>query len=192
MVAATSPRILGLFASLPMRHNPYVRTALLSAPRRAMTRMNDQGVDYPVQKPNVEWMAQLSQDEFEILRRKGTERPGTGEYNQFFPQEGYFACVGCKQPLYSAQAKFESGCGWPAFDKIIQGAVVTKTDSSLGMVRVEILCSGCGGHLGHVFEGEGYTPTMERHCVNSLAVKYVKGEIPDGKGEEPVLPTRSK
>ena len=114
------------------------------------------------------------------------------EYNKFYPKEGHFACAGCGQPLYSAQSKFDSGCGWPAFDKIVEGAVVTQTDSSLGMQRVEIMCGGCGGHLGHVFEGEGFTQSMERHCVNSLSVKYVDAPLPDGSTEVKVLPPFEK
>jgi len=147
-------------------------------------------MEYPVKKTTNEWLESLSREEFVILREKGTERPGTGEYNKFYPKQGHFACTGCGQALYSAQAKFDSGCGWPAFDKIVSGSVVTETDTSLGMTRVEIMCGGCGGHLGHVFEGEGFTETMERHCVNSLSIKYVDAPLPDGKGEEPVLPTR--
>ena len=80
----------------------------------------------------------------------------------------------------------------PAFDKIVEGAVVTQTDRSLGMTRVEIMCAGCGGHLGHVFEGEGFTETMERHCVNSLSMKYVDAPLPDGSTEKKVLPPREK
>ncbi|KAL3909227.1 MAG: hypothetical protein SGPRY_009503, partial [Prymnesium sp.] len=125
--------------------------------------MNDQGVSYSRQKSDAEWKKELNDEQFYILRKKGTERPGTGEYNKFYPNEGHFVCAACKQPLYSAkQAKFDSGCGWPAFDKIYEGAVVTETDASLGMVRVEIMCSGCGGHLGHVFEGEGFTEVRKR------------------------------
>merc|ERR1712185_678691 len=87
---------------------------------------------------------------FAVLRKKGTERPGTSEWNKFYPKTGHFQCAApsCAQPLYSTQAKFDSGCGWPAFDKIVEGAVVTATDNSLGMKRVEIMCAGCGGHLG--------------------------------------------
>jgi methionine-R-sulfoxide reductase len=94
--------------------------------------------------------------------------------------EGHFACRACNAPLYSAEAKFKSGCGWPAFDKCYKGAVATVTDSSFGMRRVEILCAACGGHLGHVFEGERMTPTNERHCVNSVSFS---------SGTQPVLPS---
>ena len=126
-----------------------------------------------MKKTTNEWMTELAPEQFEILRNKGTERPGTGEYNKFYPKEGHFACAGCGQALYSAQSKFYSGCGWPAFDKIVEGAVVTETDSSLGMVRVEIMCSNCGGHLGHVFEGEGFTPV--RRFSNAVQPGHLTG-----------------
>lgn len=105
-------------------------------------------------------------------------------------QEGHFTCRACGKPLYSAAAKFDSGCGWPAFDKIVQDSVVTKTDNSFGMMRVEIMCAGCGGHLGHVFEGERFTSTNERHCVNSLSVQYVDAPLPDDATDVKLLPER--
>ena len=91
------------------------------------------------------------------------------------PGEGYFECRACKNPLYSAEAKFKSGCGWPAFDKCYKNAVEVTEDNSHGMRRIEITCASCAGHLGHVFVGEHMTPTNERHCVNSVSVKFVKG-----------------
>ena len=112
--------------------------------------MLSEGVEYTVKKSDDEWKAELDDARYYILREKGTERPGTSELNKFYPKDGHFQCAGCGQPLYSAAAKFDSGCGWPAFDKIVEGAVVTQTDVSLGMSRVEIMCSSCGGHLGHV------------------------------------------
>lgn len=123
-----------------------------------------------------EWKKFLTGEEYKIIRLKGTEYPGTGEYDGFYPKEGYFACRACGNPLYSAESKFKSGCGWPAFDKCYKGSVKTIADSSLGMRRVEILCANCEGHLGHVFEGERMTPTNERHCVNSVSVRYVKAK----------------
>lgn len=148
---------------------------------------NDQGVEYPISKSEDDWKSELTGEEYYVLRQKGTERPGTSEYNKFYPKDGHFACAACAQPLYSSQAKFDSGCGWPAFDKIVDGAVVTATDNTMGMQRIEIMCGACGGHLGHVFKGEGFTPTMERHCVNGISVKYVDAPLPDGAVEKPVL-----
>lgn len=124
------------------------------------------------------WREKLSREEYRILRQKGTEMGGTGEYNKFAPVEGFFKCAGCGNPLYSAQSKFDSGCGWPAFDKCYTGSVKTETDFSFGMKRVEIMCNACGGHLGHVFEGESFTATNERHCVNSVSIKFDKGTPP--------------
>ncbi len=128
----------------------------------------------PLTKSDAEWQATLSREEYHVLRQKGTERAGTGEYDKFYPKEGHFACRACGSPLYSAAAKFSSGCGWPAFDKCYKDAVAIEVDSSYGMRRVEIMCARCGGHLGHVFEGEHMTPTNERHCVNSVSVRFIK------------------
>jgi peptide-methionine (R)-S-oxide reductase len=138
-------------------------------------------------KTDAEWKKVLSPEEYRVIRQKGTESAGTGEYNKFKPKEGYFACKACGQPLYTYQAKFDSGCGWPAFDKCVKGSVKTHVDNSFFMKRIEITCAKCDGHLGHVFEGEGFTPTDERHCVNSVSVKYVKEPLPAGVEEEALL-----
>ncbi|CAI9781814.1 unnamed protein product [Fraxinus pennsylvanica] len=121
-------------------------------------------------KSEEEWRAILSPEQFQILRQKGTEYPGTGEYDKFF-EEGIYKCAGCGTPLYRSTTKFNSGCGWPAFYEGIPGAINRNPDPD-GM-RVEITCAACGGHLGHVFKGEGFrTPTDERHCVNSISLKF--------------------
>jgi peptide-methionine (R)-S-oxide reductase len=124
----------------------------------------------PKDMTEADWKAVLEPKAYHVLRQKGTEPARTGEYDKFYPTEGHFVCGGCKTPLYSAEAKFKSGCGWPAFDKCYKGAVTTVTDTSYGIKRVEILCAACNGHLGHVFEGEHMTPTNERHCVNSVGL----------------------
>jgi len=124
------------------------------------------------QKSEQEWRAVLSPEQFRVLREKGTERPGTGEYDKH-SVEGVYSCAGCGTPLYKSATKFNSGCGWPAFFDAIPGAVSRHEDRSFGSVRTEIVCTACGGHLGHVFKGEGYnTPTDERHCVNSVSLKF--------------------
>eukprot|EP01012_Entosiphon_sulcatum_P027809 TRINITY_DN3355_c0_g1_i3.p1 TRINITY_DN3355_c0_g1~~TRINITY_DN3355_c0_g1_i3.p1 ORF type:complete len:146 (+),score=24.31 TRINITY_DN3355_c0_g1_i3:122-559(+) len=130
-----------------------------------------------VELPDAEWRQRLTAQEYEVLRNKGTERAFTGEYEKFQPSEGYFACRGCGQPLYTAASKFHSGCGWPAFDKFIKGAV-KPPDGEDWSWYMEILCSRCDGHLGHVFHGENLTETNERHCVNSVSVKYHPGPLP--------------
>nr|KIM44551.1 hypothetical protein M413DRAFT_67576 [Hebeloma cylindrosporum h7] len=123
-------------------------------------------------KSESEWRAILSPEQFRILRQKGTERAGTGEYDKH-SEPGVYSCAGCATPLYKSTTKFNSGCGWPAFFDAIPGAVSRHEDNTWGMKRIEITCTACGGHLGHVFQGEGYpTPTDERHCVNSVSLKF--------------------
>eukprot|EP00183_Erythrolobus_madagascarensis_P006601 CAMPEP_0185844222 /NCGR_PEP_ID=MMETSP1354-20130828/464_1 /TAXON_ID=708628 /ORGANISM="Erythrolobus madagascarensis, Strain CCMP3276" /LENGTH=181 /DNA_ID=CAMNT_0028543849 /DNA_START=228 /DNA_END=773 /DNA_ORIENTATION=+ len=141
---------------------------------------------FAMEKTEEEWKKELSKEEYHVLRQKGTERPHTGEYNKFYPTEGHFACRACGNPLYSAKAKFDSGCGWPAFDKTYAGALKTNVDRSFGSVRTEIVCARCGGHLGHVFSGEGFTQTNERHCVNSLSIKFVEEDLQGAPPESKV------
>ncbi|PKA54852.1 Peptide methionine sulfoxide reductase B5 [Apostasia shenzhenica] len=122
------------------------------------------------QRTEEEWRAVLSPEQFRILRLKGTEYPGTGKYDKFL-EEGIYECAGCGAPLYKSSTKFNSGCGWPAFYDGLPGAINKSVDAD--GVRVEITCAACGGHLGHVFKGEGFkTPTDERHCVNSISLKF--------------------
>jgi methionine-R-sulfoxide reductase len=112
----------------------------------------------------------LTPEEERVIINKGTEAPFTGEYDEFF-EEGTYNCRRCGASLYTSNRKFNSGCGWPSFDQEIPGAVRRLPDPD-GM-RTEIQCAACGAHLGHVFEGEGFTPTDTRHCVNSLSLKFV-------------------
>jgi len=136
-----------------------------------------------MKKSEDEWQAVLSKEQFRILREKGTEAPFTGEYDKHQPDSGVYTCAGCDAPLYKATHKFKSGCGWPAYFDSIPGAVTRHTDSAFGMQRTEIVCSNCGGHLGHVFKGEGYaTPTDERHCVNSVSLKFGPEDKIEGGG----------
>ena len=130
-------------------------------------------MSYPLEKSSNEWQAQLNPEQFRILREKGTEAPYSGKYDKHHPSEGVYTCAGCNAPLYTAKQKFKSGCGWPAFFDTVPGAVTRHSDRMFGMERTEIVCSNCGGHLGHVFKGEGYpTPTDERHCVNSVSLNF--------------------
>ena len=117
-----------------------------------------------------EWRAQLTADEYTVLREKGTERAFTGEYRNVF-EDGMYHCRGCGEALFESTSKFDAGCGWPSFDRAASGsAVIEDKDMSHGMTRTEILCEKCGGHLGHVFP-DGPTETGLRYCVNSLSVK---------------------
>ncbi|KAK7976490.1 hypothetical protein PG989_014953 [Apiospora arundinis] len=146
-------------------------------------------MSYPDQRNNDEWRAVLNKEQFRILREKGTEAPFTGKYDKHLPESGVYTCAGCEAPLYKANHKFKSGCGWPAYFDSIPGAVTRHEDSTLGMSRTEIVCSNCGGHLGHVFKGEGYaTPTDERHCVNSVSLNF----SPEDKAAEGAKTGESK
>lgn len=113
---------------------------------------------------------ELTPKEEAVIAGKATEPPFSGEYDEFF-QDGTYVCRRCDNPLFSSAAKFHSGCGWPSFDGHFPGAVRVERDAD--GIREEILCAQCGGHLGHVFRGEKYTPQDTRHCVNSLSVRFV-------------------
>ena len=115
----------------------------------------------------------LSPEERYVIEMKGTERPFTGEYDAFY-EDGVYICRRCNAALYLSDDKFDAHCGWPAFDQEIPDAVNQLPDPD-GM-RTEVECSNCGGHLGHVFFGEGFTPTNARHCINSLSMRFVPGD----------------
>ena len=122
------------------------------------------------QKTDEEWRTTLTPEQFHVLREHGTERAGTSPLNRE-KREGTFTCGACGQPLFTSDTKFESGTGWPSFYRPIEGAIATTTDQSYGMTRVEVHCSQCGGHLGHVFP-DGPKPTGERYCMNGVALRF--------------------
>ena len=123
-----------------------------------------------VQKSEEQWRQELTPEQYRVLRQKGTERAFTGEYDHVFA-DGVYRCAGCGAELFESETKYDSGCGWPAFYAPASGeAVDQEVDTTLGMVRVEVTCSNCGGHLGHVFP-DGPHPTGQRYCINSAALK---------------------
>jgi peptide-methionine (R)-S-oxide reductase len=140
---------------------------------------------FPVAKTDEAWQASLTPKQYAVLRRHDTEYPGTSPLLEEH-RDGMFACAGCGQPLFTSDTKYESGSGWPSFYAAVEGAVGTSKDRSLGMSRVEIYCSRCGGHLGHVFP-DGPLPTGRRYCTNGASLTFKaseeRGEEARGGGE---------
>lgn len=128
--------------------------------------------DEIAQLTEQDWQNRLTADEYYVLRQKGTERPFTGLYTDVF-ETGVYRCKGCHAKLFDSDSKYHSGCGWPSFDKTINDNVLTETlDLSHGMRRIEVTCSNCGGHLGHVFPDGPRETTGTRYCINSIAIDF--------------------
>ncbi len=127
-----------------------------------------------IKKTEEQWLEQLGPEAYKVLRQKGTERPFSGEYEKFW-EAGTYVCKACGEELFQSETKFDAGCGWPSFYESIDKSKVTELkDTSHGMIRVEVVCSNCGGHLGHVFP-DGYgTPTGLRYCINSVSLGFKK------------------
>ncbi len=129
-------------------------------------------MSFPVERSDSEWRALLTPEQFEVLRRAGTERPFTGELNDE-SRDGLYRCGGCGNELFVSGTKFDAGCGWPSFYETVRPeAVILREDHSLSRVRTEVLCAACGGHLGHVFDDGFGTPTGNRFCMNSVALSF--------------------
>ncbi|MBN4057952.1 peptide-methionine (R)-S-oxide reductase MsrB [Olleya sp. AH-315-K02] len=127
---------------------------------------------YEISKTEAEWKAQLSDIEYYVLREAGTERPFSSPLDKNY-EEGVFVCVACNTPLFKSEHKFDSGTGWPSFDREIKGNVAFGTDNKLGYSRNEEHCATCGGHLGHVFNDGPIDTTGKRHCINGVALKFI-------------------
>jgi len=128
----------------------------------------------PITKSDAEWAETLTPEQYRVLRQHATERPGTSPLNQE-KRAGTFACAGCGQQLFQAETKYESCSGWPSFFAPVDGAVEAHEDRSLGMVRTEVHCARCGGHLGHVFP-DGPKPTGQRFCINGVALSFTPSD----------------
>jgi len=139
------------------------------------TTMKSQEMNYKVSKTNEEWEKQLTPIQYSILREKATERPYTGRFDKFY-ERGIYYCAGCGAELFESATKFDSGCGWPSFyDPSKPHHVKEIPDTSHGMIRTEVVCAACGGHLGHVFD-DGPEPTGKRYCINSAALDFKKSD----------------
>ena len=127
--------------------------------------------NFEINKTEDEWRSILTPEQFRILRKHGTERAGTSPLDKIY-EDGTYLCTGCNQPLFTSDTKFNSGTGWPSFFQPIDGAIETSIDKSLFMTRVEVHCSRCGGHLGHVFN-DGPAPTGKRYCMNGVSLQFI-------------------
>ena len=152
----------------------YVFSCQYSQNKIEISSNKKQNISNKMKKTEVEWKSSLTDQEYRILREKGTERAFTGKYDGHF-EEGVYNCAGCGTQLFESETKYRSGCGWPAFYDAIPGAIEEHDDNTLGMRRIEITCSKCDGHLGHVFN-DGPKPTGLRYCVNSVSMDFQPGK----------------
>lgn len=139
------------------------------------TKQNGEVMEEKVVRTEEEWKKILTPEEYNVLRQKGTERAFTGKYDKHF-DEGVYKCAACDNVLFESDTKYDSGCGWPSFfTPLAKDRVIYEEDRSYGMVRTEVMCAKCGGHLGHVFD-DGPEPTGLRYCMNSVSLKFEKKE----------------
>ncbi|MDO1500818.1 peptide-methionine (R)-S-oxide reductase MsrB [Winogradskyella maritima] len=148
-----------------------ILTVLFSCNSSAQKAKSEKAESFPVNKTEAEWKAELTDQEFYVLRKAGTERPFTSPLNKNY-EVGTYHCAGCGTALFKSEHKFDSGTGWPSFDREIKGNVAFSTDYNLGYARTEEHCATCGGHLGHVFNDGPRDTTGKRHCINGVALDF--------------------
>ena len=151
-----------------------ITTLLFNCNSTAQKKSKENNTDktYEVTKTEAEWKSQLTEKEYYVLRKAGTERSFTSPLNKNY-DEGTYVCKACDTPLFKSEHKFDSGTGWPSFDKEIKGNVAYSTDRDLGYTRTEEHCATCGGHLGHVFNDGPKNTTGKRHCINGVSLKFI-------------------
>ena len=152
-----------------------VAAILLSCNTSAQKKEKTEKETFPVTKTDAEWKEQLTKMQYYVLREAGTERAFTSPLNKNY-KDGVYHCAGCDTPLFKSEHKFDSGTGWPSFDREIEGNVAFSTDYKIGYARTEEHCAACGGHLGHVFNDGPRATTGKRHCINGVALKFVPTE----------------
>lgn len=140
----------------------------------SLTAQENSKMTKKITKTDAEWKKILTPEQYHILREKGTDQPGDYGYTNTFEKGTYF-CAACNAQLFKSNSKYESHCGWPSFDDAIKGAIEYHQDTTFGMVRTEITCARCGGHLGHIFDDGPKDTTGKRYCVNTTSIKFVKG-----------------
>lgn len=157
----------------------FILALLVSCQSKAQEKdkKEEQKKEYKVSKTEAEWKKLLTPDEFYVLREAGTERAFTSPLNKNY-EKGTYVCAGCKTPLYESEHKFDSGTGWPSFDRAVKGNIEYDVDYKIGYARTELKCNTCGGHLGHVFDDGPKETTGKRHCINGVALDF----IPEKKG----------